>query len=208
MLEGQITSNFYLCLAETLKWEGGYSNHPQDPGGPTQWGVIQVRYDQYRDDVGLPRRTVKQITRTEAEDIYKRYYWNAVKGDSLPAGVDLIVFDYGVNSGPSRAIKHLQEVLGVDQDGVLGPATLKAVSSISPDKLINLYQDRRLKFVKGLSTFKTFGKGWTRRIAGIRTKALSMSVTPTIPQTQQSPTASQSLIEWLISCLVRLFSKS
>lgn len=150
--------NFLICLEETLKWEGGYTNHPLDPGGPTNLGVIQERYDQYNTDMKRPKKSVKSITKEEAIDIYRRYYWNEVEADDIPSGLDLAVFDFGVNSGPSRANKYYEQY-----------------------KDINSYMDAREKFLKSLSTFKTFGKGWLNRTAGIRKKALSMTKT-IVPQ--------------------------
>lgn len=144
--------NFLTCLEETLKWEGGYSNHPLDPGGPTNLGVIQERYDQYNKDMKRPKKSVKNITKEEAIDIYRKYYWNAVEGDSIPSGLDLAVFDFGVNSGPARANRYYASY-----------------------KDINTYMDARENFLKSLSTFKIFGKGWLNRTKGIRKKALAMT---------------------------------
>ena len=118
-----MTDRFDTCLAETLKWEGGWSNHPRDPGGPTMRGIIQRVYDGWRDNHGLPRRSVREIADHELRDIYRRSYWDQVRGDELPPGVDLAVFDFAVNSGPARAAKYLQRVLGVKVDGHIGPAT-------------------------------------------------------------------------------------
>lgn len=151
--------NFFTCLEETLKWEGGYSNHPLDPGGPTNLGIIQERYDQYNSDLNRPKKSVKLITKEEAIDIYRRYYWNAVSGDNIMAGMDLAVFDFGVNSGPARANAYYEKY-----------------------KDINSYMDAREKFLRSLKTFKTFGKGWMNRTKGIRAKALSMAKSPILVQ--------------------------
>lgn len=201
------SSNYSKCLSSTLKWEGGYVNHPRDPGGATNRGVTQARYDEYRKDSGLSTRHVKQLTESELQAIYRRYYWNVIRGDELPAGVDLVVFDYAVNSGPSRAAKHLQEILGVSQDGVIGSATLNAVFSAYPDTIVNRLCDRRQKFVRGLSIYSTFGKGWENRIRDIRKVALSMTST-NVPADDPKTTVPinqvnfiESIIRWLVSFL-------
>lgn len=174
--------NFKDCLTETLKWEGGYSNHPKDPGGKTNFGVIQRVYNSYRRLKGESPRTVKSITRSEVEDIYKSMYWDAVRGDSLPIGLDLVVFDFAVNSGPSRSIKFLQKALNKYQghslvvDGLLGPATLDAATDTRDVAgLIAGICDSRLGWLQTLKTFVTFGRGWTRRVRGIKAKALDMA---------------------------------
>ena len=167
-------SNFNLCLKVTLKWEGGYSDHPSDPGGATNRGVTQARYNEYRRDVGLSSRAVKHLTEAELQKIYRKYYWDVIRGDDLPLGLDLAVFDYAVNSGPRRAIKHLQGILGVNIDGLLGPDTLKAIHKADVFTLIKALCGRRLRFVRGLRIYKTFGRGWSRRIKGIRKTGLSM----------------------------------
>lgn len=166
--------SFARCDKVTSKWEGGKVDHPADPGGRTAFGVIQRVYDGYRDSKGLARRDVYKIEERERLDIYRNNYWRVVKGDSLPNGVDLVVYDTCVNSGPSRAIRVLQaalNALGVAQlsvDGNLGGATMGALALVTDhDKLVVEYCRRRQAFVQSLRTFKTFGKGWTRRISGI-----------------------------------------
>lgn len=174
--------NFKDCLAETLEWEGGYSNHPQDPGGKTQWGIIQRVYNSYRRLKQLGPRDVRKITRGEMEDIYKTNYWDAVKGDILPIGLDLVVFDFGVNSGPYQSIKFLQRAINkVDSrklkvDGLMGPATVDAAtSSENLSALISRICDDRLGWLHTLRTWATFGGGWGKRVVGIKAKALEMA---------------------------------
>jgi lysozyme family protein len=162
---------FAQCLAETLKWEGGYSNDPHDPGGATMRGVIQVVYDGFRDSRGLPRRHVREIENTEVLLIYRNNYWNLVRGDELPPAVDLVVFDFGVNSGPTRAIKALQTVLGVAVDGHLGAATLAAVRRCEPVTLCRQLMAERRRFLAALPTYWRFGKGWMARCDGIEAAA-------------------------------------
>jgi lysozyme family protein len=165
-------SNFRPSLSLVLAHEGGYVNHPADPGGATNNGVTQKVYDAYRDYMHLPRQSVKHILDSEVSDIYNKQYWRTIKGDSLPCGIDYAVFDFGVNSGISRAIKYLQRLVGFtgdDIDGVLGMVTLAAVEAKcveNTEACIAQYCANRLVFLRSLRTFPTFGKGWTRRVIG------------------------------------------
>ena len=166
-------NNFEKALALVLEHEGGYVNHPKDPGGATNRGVTQAVYDSYRKVRGRGPRSVKFISEEELRAIYRFQYWDAVKADLLPTGLDYAMFDFAVNSGVSRAAKYLQAVLGVAQDGVIGARTLAAITS--PVSIINALLDRRMGFLRNLRTFLTFGKGWTRRVQGVRAKALDMA---------------------------------
>lgn len=170
-----MAKNFTNVLPLVLAHEGGYVNHPDDPGGATMKGVIQAVYDAYRDNRGVERRSVKDITRAEIHDIYKRQYWDMVNADDLPAGLDYAVFDYGVNSGPNRAVKDLQRLLKAQidpllgVDGQCGEATQRAAAraaDLDEAKLISDYCDRRLRFLRSLRTWSSFGKGWKRRVMG------------------------------------------
>lgn len=166
------TGNFPACLEITLSHEGGWSDHPRDPGGATMRGVTLARYREY-----YPRASKDDLRRISDDDltrIYRADYWNAVRGDALPYGVDLATFDFGVNSGPSRAARHLQAVVGVAQDGVVGPVTVDAVTRSDPRMVIKTLCASRMSFVRRLSTWSTFGKGWSRRIADIEAKAVAM----------------------------------
>lgn len=160
------------ALALVLGHEGGYVNHPLDPGGATNKGVTQRVYDAYRRVHGLPTRSVRYIESGEVKIIYKENYWNLVRGDILPAGLDYAMFDFAINSGVSRAIKYLQAGLGFtgeDIDGVIGDLTRTRVNEAAKANEVLLIQklcEDRMRFVRGLKTFKTFGKGWTRRIMG------------------------------------------
>jgi len=156
-------------LSMVLSHEGGYVNHPADPGGPTNNGITQRVYDAYRKLKGLPVQSVKLISSTEVADIYNRQYWKLMRGDDLPAGLDYAVFDFAVNSGTSRAIRYLQRLVGVNDDAVLGDDTLGAVyeaAKKNEEALIISYCANRLQFLKSLATFPTFGKGWCRRVIG------------------------------------------
>lgn len=180
--------NFPEALKLVLKHEGGYVNHPRDPGGATNKGVIQATYNSYRKANGQSTRSVRDITNEEVADIYKKRYWNAVRGDELPSGVDYAVFDFGVNSGPSRAIKFLQRVVNVDDDGVLGPMTMDAISRKSAASTIHTLCDRRLAWLKTLGHWGTFGKGWTNRVKGVKANALAMEQSnPTVEPIVDKP---------------------
>lgn len=167
-------SNFAQALKLVLVHEGGFADHPDDPGGATMKGVTQAVYDAYRVGKGLAVRSVKSITNAELNAIYERQYWQAIRGDELPSGVDYCVFDYAVNSGPGRAVKDLQRALGVKVDGVVGMGTMNALTAADDAKLINEICDKRLKFLKSLRIWKTFGVGWERRVKGVRAAALEM----------------------------------
>lgn len=163
--------NYDPSLDLVLHHEGGFVNHPKDPGGATNKGVTQGVYNSYRRNKGLSIRSVKFIEDHELDEIYRLQYWDAVQGDRLPAGIDYMVFDYAVNSGPSRAVKDLQRLLKVGVDGVLGNVTLEAVQVAADNDeegLIHSYCEKRMSFLKGLKTFGTFGKGWKRRVMGDR----------------------------------------
>jgi lysozyme family protein len=158
---------FTACLAETLRWEGGWSNHPADPGGPTMKGIIQRVYDAWREKNNKPRQSVRFITADEVEAIYRENYWALVRGDELPPGLDLAVFDFGVNSGPARAVRYLQGVLGVPADGHMGPITLKAAADADTRETVAKLMAARRKFLRQIPYRKPFLAGWLRRCDGI-----------------------------------------
>ncbi len=162
------------ALARLLAHEGGYTNHPADPGGPTNFGITIHDYRRYVKS-GASAADVKAMTVEEAKSIYRTKYWDAQRCDELPAGVDYTVFDYGVNSGIGRSKKVLQRVVGVKADGVLGPETMRAVEAREPRAIIVGICDERLRFLKRLRTWPVFGKGWGRRVAQVKTVALAMA---------------------------------
>lgn len=168
--------------------EGGYVNDPNDPGGPTKFGITQKTLAAHRGrKVGAA--DVQALTLQEAETIYRRSYWSQSGGDLLPSGIDYLVFDFGVNSGPSKAVKTLQAVVGVAQDGGVGEMTADAVDGYPGGlaKLVDDYSDRRLAFLKGLKGWKHYGRGWSRRVSDVRANAKRMlqgkpaQVTPNEP---------------------------
>lgn len=160
-------------ISLVLKSEGGFVNHPRDPGGATNKGVTIATFRQYVNPQGTIA-DLKALTVAQAAVVYKRQYWDAVRGDDLPDGVDYFTFDYGVNSGPRRGIKALQAVVGVPQDGVIGPATIAAVRAKSAISIIGALHTQRMAFLRRLPTFSTFGKGWTSRVNSVSAEALAM----------------------------------
>ena len=172
-------SRWTLCLARILELEGGFADHPSDPGGATNMGITHKTLARWRGIEpwwDLPKAEVLSLQRAEAEAIYKALYWERCKADLLPPGVDLAVFDYAVNSGPDRAIRTLQALVGVVQDGFVGPLTVEAVTKRDPRALIEALCDQRLGFLQRLTTWTTFGRGWTSRVATIRAAALAAVV--------------------------------
>jgi len=161
-------SNFAPSLARVLQHEGGYVDDPADPGGATNRGVTQAVYDDWRAAEKLPSRSVKDINGYEIGAIYKKLYWDKCRCDELPSGVDYAVFDFAVNSGPTRAIRYLQRAVGVSDDGMIGPATLAAVNAKPAQTLIDAISDARLAFLEQLPTFARFGRGWSQRVNDVR----------------------------------------
>lgn len=160
--------------------EGGYSNAKTDSGGPTKYGVTQKTLAAHRGVSPYWRITegdVKNLTIAEAEEIYRKGYWTQSGGDLLPVGLDYAAFDFGVNSGPARAIKVLQKLVGAPIDGNAGPTTLAAVEAYGPaEKVIRDYCGARMAFLRSLTNAKTGfpvnGRGWTIRVTGIDPKGL------------------------------------
>lgn len=165
--------NLSACLPITLAYEGGYSDHPKDPGGATNMGITIGRLSEVRGHQ-VTKADVKALTKTEAQSIYDRYYWRPIRGDDLTYGVDLAVFDFGVNSGPARAAKYLQAVVGVAQDGKIGDATLRAANTGDGKSIIKKLCAKRLSFMQGLAIWQTFKGGWSRRVADVEAKAVAM----------------------------------
>ena len=165
--------NFEQCMGWLLEHEGGYVNHPNDPGGETNLGVTRAVYEQYAGRQVMDGE-MEGLTHDDVYPIYKENYWDRVRGDDLPSGVDLSVFDWGVNSGTSRSAKALQRIAGVEQDGGIGPMTLQAVLEIEPAEIIEQMHHMRDSFYRSLSTFDTFGRGWIRRNDETKEQALGL----------------------------------
>lgn len=172
--------NFERCLQLVLAHEGGYVDHKADPGGATNLGITIGTLSGWLGRQAT-KAEVQALTRGTVAPIYRKNYWDVVKGDQLPSGVDYAVFDFAVNSGPSRAAIFLQEILGVAPDGKIGPITIAAAQRANAAQVVNRLCDDRLAFLRRLSTFPTFGKGWTSRVASVRAEALKMAATASPP---------------------------
>lgn len=158
--------NFGVAFNSMIKHEGGFVNHSKDPGGMTNLGVTKKVWDEWTGG-NADENEMRSLTPDKVAPLYKKRYWDAVKGNDLPSGLDMCVFDCAVNSGVSRAVRILQRILGVKEDGVIGPVTVAATTSIPVDDLIEKYTEERQKFLESLPTFSTFGKGWTTRVAKV-----------------------------------------
>lgn len=179
--------------------EGGYTDNKSDKGNwlngvlvGTKYGVTGITLAAHRGVKSVTADQVRALTLAEATDIYRKSYWTQSGGDLLPVGIDYLNFDTGVNSGPSRANKILQATVGVPADGIIGGQTLDAVNRYKGGYvgLIRDYSAARLTFMRSLSTWPTFGKGWTKRVNEVQTNALRMAAgTETIPATILNETA-------------------
>lgn len=176
--------NLARCLQITLVHEGRWSDHPADPGGATMKGVTMGRYRQYYPNA--TKDQLRNISNADLQRIYRDDYWVPVGGDSLPYGVDLATFDFGVNSGPSRGVRYLQAALGVSQTGRADAITLKEANDADGKATVQKICARRLSFVRALGTFRVFGKGWTRRIADIEAKGVAMWLSRGAPLTREN----------------------
>lgn len=167
------SGTYPACLGVVLKEEGGFSNHPRDPGGATRFGITRATLAHWR---GRPATVgdVRLLTKAEAAAIYEARYWRPVHGDELPPGVDLALFDLAVNSGPGRALNILQAALGQKQDGVVGRKTLAALAAAEAAGLVRELSRRRLVFLMGLPTWPVFGRGWSGRVRRVEAGALAM----------------------------------
>ena len=166
-------SNWDNAFKMMLASEGGYVNHPSDPGGMTNLGVTKRVWEEW---VGREsnEKEMRSLTPEMVEPLYKRKFWDACKCDELPSGIDYMVFDMGVNAGPGRSIKILQDAVGVPADGGLGPITMKAVLAADPVELIEKFSEGKEAFYRSLKTFETYGKGWLNRVAAVKVKSTSM----------------------------------
>jgi hypothetical protein len=169
----QSSARFDACMPFIFKAEGGYSDNANDPGGPTNFGITLATLKAYDGDQNLTADAVKALTPEMAKEIYRTAYWNRMQCGSLPPGLDLEVFDFGVNAGPSEAVKTLQKIVGVTQDGSIGPITLAALGQLKPKDVIGRYSDARLAFYKAVNN-PEFEQGWANRVSQIQTAALNM----------------------------------
>lgn len=170
--------NFAPSLKEVLLHEGGFVNHPKDPGGMTNLGVTKQTYEDW---IGHPvsEAIMRKLTPELVGPLYKKKYWDVLRCEALPKGLDLCVFDFGVNAGTNRSGRYLQRLVGAQQDGVVGPVTVKAVealrSQVGTPELIDRFQDARRAYYKQLPTFPTFGRGWLRRVDEVEKTAKTMA---------------------------------
>jgi lysozyme family protein len=174
-------SNWKQAFEQMLASEGGFTDDERDPGnklpdgrkGSTMLGVTQFNWEQHTGHQ-VTHEQMRKLTPADVEPLYKKKYWDAVRADELPSGIDYLVFDMGVNAGPGRAIKLLQAAVGVPADGGLGPISMKAVLAADPVELIDSFSAEKEAFYRSLSTFETYGKGWLNRVAAVKVKANSM----------------------------------
>ena len=178
--------NFDRCLAITLAHEGGWADHPKDPGRATMKGVTIGVYAQFKGRK-VTKDELRNISDADLRTIYLRNYWDKVRGDDLPAGLDLVAFDGAVNSGPSRGARWLQHGVGALPDGKIGPETVRAATITNAAQAVGRACDARLSFLRSLKTWATFGKGWSSRVEDIRAKAVVMAQPASAPPVAPSP---------------------
>lgn len=176
-MTGVMSKTFSVIMDGIHESEGGYVNHPRDPGGATNMGITQRTLVWARKVLPGPFPThVRNLTKEQANWIYKELYWDPIKGNELPAGVDYITMDAAVNSGVKRGSQWTQRAAGVRQvDGIIGPNSLAMIHRADPTYLIETAADIRRGFLQGLRTFDVFGKGWMRRVARVEAKSLKLA---------------------------------
>ena len=167
-----MNNNFKECLDLVLKSEGGWVNNPADPGGETNLGVTKRVWEEY---VGHPVESLKKLTKEDVAPLYEQKYWRPCYGEVLPRGLDFVVFSMGVNAGPGRSVKLLQQSIGCVPDGVIGPTTRGLISSSNPTTLISKFSETRREYYRALKTFPIFGKGWLARVDKEESESLQMA---------------------------------
>lgn len=174
-------SNWQKAFEQMLASEGGFTDDERDKGnslpdgrkGSTMLGVTQFNWEQH---VGhqVTHDQMRKLSPADVEPLYKKKYWDVVRADELPSGIDYLVFDMGVNAGPGRSIKIMQTALGVPADGGFGPMTMAAVLAADPVKLIEDFSQAKEDFYRSLNDFSVYGTGWLNRVAAVKQKASSM----------------------------------
>lgn len=167
-------STFEYAMRLLLRHEGGFVNHPKDPGGMTNLGVTKAVWDAHTGKEAS-EADMRALTPEAVQPVYKARYWDAIKGDDMPHGIDYCLFDCAVNSGPGRAVKIAQYILHQKVDGILGPKTIGAIHAADPVEFIEDYSQRRLEFLQSLPTWETFGKGWGKRVAEVEMESKSFA---------------------------------
>ena len=192
-------ANFEACMAEVFKHEGGYVNDPHDPGGETNLGISKRSY---------PKEDIRNMTRARAAQIYRRDFWDKLRCDELPAGLDLVAFDAAVNSGPSRGAKWLQQALGVAVDGKVGLATIGAAkNTYAPAAVLRAVGFRRA-FLKTLPTWERYKNGWTKRLDSVEAVASTMAGHDVPVRPDVEPVTPQPAAAWwwtVFAGFIRLF---
>lgn len=203
--------NFERSLLNVLVHEGGFVNHPADPGGATNKGITIATFRKWVKRNGTVE-DLKALTKEQAAKVYRAQYWNAVRADELPSGIDYAVFDIAVNSGPSRAIKILQEAVGATIDGKIGPETIAAAQKADPIHTINVITAIRMDFLRSLKTWPTFGKGWSKRVSDVREDALQLTpnvkaapIPPKPVPVPEKPSVWAAVFAAIVAVLGRLF---
>lgn len=165
--------NWNQAFRLMLVSEGGYVNNPADPGGMTNLGVTKATWENW---VGREsdEAEMRGLTPEKVEPLYKKKYWDAVRGDELPTGISYLLLDFAVNAGVGRSIKTLQTAVGVTPDGGFGSITMAAVQAVDPVELIERFSQAKEDFYRSLTTFSTFGTGWLNRVADVKQHATSM----------------------------------
>jgi lysozyme family protein len=169
-----MTKNFRDCLELVLKHEGGFVNHPKDPGGMTNLGVTKKVWEDW---IGheVDEKAMRALTPAIVAPMYEMKYWRTSYCEKLPRGLDLLVFSMAVNAGSGRSVKLLQDAIGVVADGVIGPRTMARINEANVETLIDKFSEARRQFYRGLKTFPVFGRGWLSRTDSERLEALDMA---------------------------------
>jgi len=167
-------NNFKECLDLVLKSEGGYVNNPADPGGMTNLGVTKRVWEEYTGH-GADEKEMRSLTPKKVAPLYEQKYWRPCYGEVLPRGLDFVVFSMGVNAGPGRSVKLLQQSLGCVPDGVIGPRTRELISASNTATLIAKFSESRREYYRALKTFPIFGKGWLARVDKEESESLQMA---------------------------------
>ena len=166
-------NNFDKCLEMLLHHEGGYVNDSRDSGGMTNLGVTKRVYDKWIDRESTEQE-MRDLTPDDVAPIYKKNYWDRVKGDLLPSGLDWACFDWAVNSGSGRPAKAVQRAVGATVDGAIGKQTVGLIMEKDPEFIIDYVYTVRKSFYESLDDYKHFGRGWSRRNKDTLRQALSM----------------------------------